>query len=395
VIDTDLAATSNTLFTVAFGGYLVAMIAAFFRLAFTRVAPDGVPVSTTAGRRVGVAALVLTAAAFAVHATSFVLRGLAAGRVPWGNMYEYGSGIALLAVGTALVLVQRRYGHLMGFVIAGALLMMTTSLLLFTEAGPLVPALESYWLQIHVSAMMFSSSVFIVAFVATTLYLVKDHAERKVTRTAAYAGSTVGAAQVTGVEAGSEAGAEVEAGVDGLEQVDDDGAGQGDGAGAYASPTAQREVLNPLLFPVVPFVVVLAFVLAVWRAPVAGMLAASAFALIGAGIWYAVPHLPPAARLDALAYRTTAFAFPLITFGIMCGAIWAEEAWGRYWGWDPKETGSFVTWTLYAAYLHARSTHGWRGRRAAWVGVTAFTALMITYYAVNLFVVGLHSYAGV
>ncbi len=141
--------------------------------------------------------------------------------------------------------------------------------------------------------------------------------------------------------------------------------------------------------------VVLVFVLAVWRAFFPAMLAASAFALIGAGIWYAIPHLPPAAKLDNLAYRTTAFAFPLITFGIMCGAIWAEEAWGRYWGWDPKETGSFVTWTLYAAYLHARSTRGWRGPKAAWVGVIGFGALMITYYAVNLFVVGLHSYAGV
>jgi cytochrome c-type biogenesis protein CcsB len=384
VIDTDLAATSNTLFHVAFGTYLAAMVAAFFRLAFTKIAPDGVAVATTAGRRVGLIATALTGIGFAVHATSFVLRGVAAGRVPWGNMYEYGSGIALLAVGTALVLLQRRHGHLMGFVVAGALLMMTTSLLLFTEAGPLVPALESYWLQIHVSAMMFSSSVFIVAFTATALYLVKDHAERKVSRTDAYIGSTVGAAQVA--PAATRAG---EGDVVGRLPGDDVG------DAVLASPTAQRDVLNPLLFPVVPFTVVLVFVLAVWRAPVPAMLAASAFALIGAGIWYAVPYLPPAASLDALAYRTTAFAFPLITFGIMCGAIWAEEAWGRYWGWDPKETGSFVTWVLYAAYLHSRSTHGWRGRRAAWVGVTAFTALMITYYAVNLFVVGLHSYAGV
>ena len=381
--NTALAETSNTLFNVAFVIYLVAMIAYFYRLAFTRVTADGVQSSTAAGRRVGMAGLGLLVIGFGVHATSFVMRGVAAGRVPWGNMYEYGSGIALLAIGAALVVLQRRYGHLVGFVIAGALLMMTTSLLLFTDAGPLVPALESYWLQIHVSAMMFSSSVFIVAFVATALYLVKDRAEVKLAATDTFGGSTVGAGQVTvpsgeGEVIGRVGEADLE-----VEEVQ------------IASATAQREVLNPVLFPVVPFLTVLVFVLAVWRAPVPAMLAASVAAMIGSGVWYAVPYLPPAARLDNLAYRTTAFAFPLITFGIMCGAIWAEEAWGRYWGWDPKETGSFVTWTLYASYLHARSTYGWRGRRAAWIGVVAFTALLVTYYAVNLFVVGLHSYAGV
>ena len=383
--DLALAETSNSLFNVAFFVYLIAMIAYFFRLAFTRVSADGVQTSTAAGRRVGHFGLAVLVGGFVVHLTSFVMRGVAAGRVPWGNMYEYGSGIALLAIAIALVVVQRRYGHLVGFVIALSLLMMTTSLLLFTDAGPLVPALESYWLQIHVSAMMFSSSVFIVGFVATALYLVKDRAETTLARTGSFTGSTVGAARsatVTPTGEGDVEGRVADADV-GVEDVQ------------IASATAQRDVLNPVLFPVVPFVGVLLFVLVVWRAPVPAMLAASVAALIGSSVWYAVPYLPPAAKLDNLAYRTTAFAFPLITFGIMCGAIWAEEAWGRYWGWDPKETGSFVTWVLYASYLHARSTYGWRGRRAAWVGVTAFTALLITYYAVNLFVVGLHSYAGV
>ncbi len=75
------------------------------------------------------------------------------------------------------------------------------------------------------------------------------------------------------------------------------------------------------------------------------------------------------------------------------GAIWAEAAWGRYWGWDPKETWSFITWVLYAGYLHARATAGWKGRKAAWVAVAAAVALIVDYYVVNIFVVGLHSYA--
>ena len=105
--------------------------------------------------------------------------------------------------------------------------------------------------------------------------------------------------------------------------------------------------------------------------------------------------LPTAAALDGLAYRLFAFAFPLWTFGIITGAIWAEDAWGRYWGWDPKETWSFITWTVFAGYLHARTTSGWRGRPAARIAMVGFAALLITYYAVNLWIVGLHSYAGV
>jgi cytochrome c-type biogenesis protein CcsB len=105
--------------------------------------------------------------------------------------------------------------------------------------------------------------------------------------------------------------------------------------------------------------------------------------------------LPAAATLDRLAYRMIAFAFPIWTFGLITGAIWAERAWGRYWGWDPKETWSFVTWVVFAGYLHARATSGWRGRRAAVIALVGFVSLLITYYAVNLWIVGLHSYAGV
>ena len=103
--------------------------------------------------------------------------------------------------------------------------------------------------------------------------------------------------------------------------------------------------------------------------------------------------LPAAPVLDRVSYAVIAFAFPIWTFAIIAGAIWAEAAWGRYWGWDPKETWSFITWVLYAGYLHARATAGWKGTRAAWIGVAAAVALVIDYYVVNIFVVGFHSYA--
>ena len=104
---------------------------------------------------------------------------------------------------------------------------------------------------------------------------------------------------------------------------------------------------------------------------------------------------PTPETLDRIAYRTTIFAFPVFGFGVIFGAIWAEEAWGRYWGWDPKETVSFIAWVIYAAYLHARSTAGWRDKKAAWINVAGFVAMVFNLFFINLVTVGLHSYAGV
>ena len=105
--------------------------------------------------------------------------------------------------------------------------------------------------------------------------------------------------------------------------------------------------------------------------------------------------VPSAEALDRLAYRVTIVAFPLYTFAVIAGAIWAEAAWGRFWGWDPKETVAFVAWVIYAAYLHARATAGWRSGRAAWVNVLGLAAVVFNLFFINLVVAGLHSYAGV
>ncbi len=105
--------------------------------------------------------------------------------------------------------------------------------------------------------------------------------------------------------------------------------------------------------------------------------------------------LPASRRIDLLAYRFHAFAFPLWTFAVAAGAVWAEYAWGRYWNWDPKETWALVTWVIYACYLHARSTAGWRGRRAALIALVGVASFWFNFIGVNLLVTGLHSYAGV
>jgi cytochrome c-type biogenesis protein CcsB len=104
-------------------------------------------------------------------------------------------------------------------------------------------------------------------------------------------------------------------------------------------------------------------------------------------------RLPSLKVLDDLNYRALTFGFPLLTLGIITGAVWAEYAWGRYWGWDPKETWSLITWFLYAAMLHQRLTVGWRGRKAAIMAIVGFLSVMFTFLGVNLLLPGLHTYS--
>jgi cytochrome c-type biogenesis protein CcsB len=136
-----------------------------------------------------------------------------------------------------------------------------------------------------------------------------------------------------------------------------------------------------------------------------GMMMASYSALsvsFGAAVLYLLQdgkrryaRLPSGALLEEIAHKSVLIGFPMLALGVALGAWWANDAWGRYWGWDPKETSALVTWLIYAGYLHARGLRGWRGKRSAWVLVLGYGGVMFTYFAVNLWVTGLHSYAGV
>ena len=309
------AKISSTFFDVTIWLYLGAMVLSFAYLAVRR-------------DRLWVLARVVTIAGAAANLVSIVARGMAADRVPWGNMFEYSTVLAFLVVVGTLVIVEgvAKIKTLTGFSLMFSVLTLAVAAMFFpVEPSPLQPALNSYWIKIHVVAAITGSSLFAIGGIATILFLLKDRSERRAL--------AVGRERVPAPIMGGAV--EVDAPHDLLPDPE--------GAGGASEPRR-------------------------------------------GGV------LPSAAALDRVAYRVIAFAFPIWTFAVIAGAIWAQEAWGRYWGWDPKETWSFVTWTIFAGYLHARSTAGWKGRRAAVIAVVGFVSLLITYYVVNLWIVGLHSY---
>jgi len=290
------------------------------------------------------AAMLVTAVGLAADVAAAATRGLAVGRVPWGNMFEYSVMVSIVVTAGFLVWALRRteVRPLGGFFVVLALLALGAGRFgLYAEAGPLVPALQSGWLRIHVLAAIIGSSLLTIASVFSALYLIKERWERR-RRPPLVAGAarTADPEEVAGA----------------LSRY------------GTATPAPTKPASAPAAPPPAP--------------PAPGALAAL------------VARLPAAGTLDALAYRTTVIAFPIWTFAIMAGAIWAQSAWGRYWGWDPKETWSFITWVVYAAYLHARATAGWRARRAAWIALAGLVATIINFYVVNTVVVGLHSYSG-
>ena len=232
-----------------------------------------------------------------LHAVAWVVRGFAVERFPLSNLYEYMLGITLgVMVAAAIALHRKSWRSLWPWILTPMLaLMFYGGTDLYAESAPVVPALQSNWLPIHVSTVAIGASVGIVSGVAALLYLLR----------------------------------------------------------LWQAPGKEKGFFGALAKP-----------------------------------------LPTAKKLDSLAYRAAIITLPTFGLGILLGAIWAESAWGRFWGWDPKETVSLITWVLYAAYLHARATPSWKGWKAAIINIVALATMIFNLFFINMVVSGLHSYAG-
>jgi cytochrome c-type biogenesis protein CcsB len=233
---------------------------------------------------------IVTAVGTLILGIGVVLRGIAAGRVPWANMYEFSISAALIILLVYLTSLKIKDVRFIATFVTGFVLvtLFAAVSLFYVEVKTLMPALQSYWLVIHVVVAILATSFFCIAAGLHIAYLVK------------------------------------------------------------AGKSAKRLME---LFPALE-------------------------------------------QLERLAYRFNVVGFVLWSFTLIAGAIWAERAWHRYWGWDTKEVWTFIIWTLYAGYLHAMATRGWSGKRAAWLGLVAFFAVIFNFTIVNMFFKGLHVYSG-
>ena len=239
-------------------------------------------------------AMGFTVVAWLLHVAAAVLRGLAAGRVPWANMFEFSLTATAIIVGVFLAIQFWQDLRFLGVYITGfvILLLGIASVNFYVPISPLPQSLQSAWLVIHV----------FVASLGTGFFAI---------------GAGLSIAQLL---------------------------------------QSRRE-------------------------------------LTGSGPRF-LATLPSAASLENLAYRVILVGFVFWTFTLIAGAIWAQRAWGRYWGWDTKEVWTFIIWTIFAGYIHARATRGWRGSRSAWLAIVGFSAVMFNFTIVNLFFKGLHTYSG-
>lgn len=258
----------------------------------------------------------LTWIGFAFHVGGDITRGIAAGRVPWSNMYEFALTGTMLIVAVYLGVLFRYDLRFLGAFITGlvVLLLGGATLAFYVEITPLADPLKSVWLVIHVFVASLATAFFALAFGLSVLQLMQARRERKVLAVAEAPGDSRAAA--------------VEASV-----------------GVTSGPRFLRT-------------------------------------------------LPSADSLESVAYRFAIIGFIFWTFTLIAGSIWANDAWGRYWGFDTKEVWTFVIWVLYAGYIHARATRGWRGTRSAWLSIIGFAAVMFNFTIVNLFFKGLHVYSG-
>ncbi|KXC07052.1 c-type cytochrome biogenesis protein CcsB [Microbacterium hominis] len=245
----------------------------------------------------------LTVLAFLFHLAGTILRGIAAERVPWANMYEFALTGTVLIVAVYLLVLRRYDLRFLGAFLIGmvVLLLGGATISFYVEVVPLMDPLKSVWLVIHVFVASLATALFAIACGISITQLLQARRERR----------------------------------------------------ARASSDTARAA--------------------------------------GPGF---LRTLPTADVLESLAYRFAIVGFVFWTFTLIAGAIWANDSWGRYWGFDVKEVWTFVIWVLYAGYIHARATRGWRGTRSAWLSIIGFVAVLFNFTIVNMFFQGLHSYSG-
>ncbi|AOY77472.1 c-type cytochrome biogenesis protein CcsB [Clostridium formicaceticum] len=272
----NLLQLENSFFNVAISTYIISMVLYFLFFVMKH-------------EKAGMYATFLIKIAFILHTLAIIVRGIGAERIPLTNQYEFATSFAW-GISLCFIIFEHKYHfRAMGtFVTPIIFIIIGYAAMQSKDVRPLMPALQSYWLALHVATAVIGYGSFGVACGVSCMYLLKDKFK-------------------------------------------------------------EDQFIHK--------------------------------------------HIPTLEKLDAISYRATALGFLFLTLVIVTGAIWAEQAWGRYWAWDPKETWSFITWIIYSVYLHLRLTKRWRGKKAALFSIIGFICVLFTYIGVNTLLPSIHSYA--
>ncbi|GGB33783.1 c-type cytochrome biogenesis protein CcsB [Virgibacillus dakarensis] len=354
----------------------------------------------------GIIGITLTLVGFAAQLVYFVTRWLASGHAPVSNMFEFvtffGMGVVLAFI---IIYFIYRLSILGLFALPIALILIAYASMFPTEISPLISSLQSHWLYIHVTTVSIAQAILSISFVAGLIYLIRQIDQSTASKRTFWLEVIlfglfifIGFSVSGGIFKAMDYHAEFQYIEQGNETTTD--YQMPAIVGPHDSKLLTQDVMKP------------------WFAAPSWMHGADAGRKFNSVIWsvftgliiYLIFRLISRKRvgatiqpllkkvspdlLDEVSYRAVAIGFPLFTLGgLIFASIWAQEAWGRFWGWDPKEVWALVTWFFYAAFLHLRLSRGWHGEKSAWLAVGGFAIIMFNLIAVNLILAGLHSYA--
>ncbi|GAB4073550.1 cytochrome c biogenesis protein ResC [Barrientosiimonas marina] len=389
--------------TMLYTAFIIYLIATFFFGATIRQK------NKQTGREFsGKIGITLTIIGFLAQIVYFITRWLASGHAPVSNMFEFVTFFGMCLVFAFIVIYFIYRVNVLGlFALPIALILIAFASMFPTEISPLIPSLQSHWLYIHVTTVALAQAILAVSFVAALIYLIRqiDQTVRSKRTTwleiilfglFVFIGFSVisTAFNLSGYSAEFEYSSQAQgqtvttdyhlppiAGPNEGELLTGDRMEPVFDAPGWMQGVEAARKLNTIIWSVLTGLVLYGIVRLILRKR------------IGAAIQPFLKKVKPD-LLDEISYRAVAIGFPVFTLGgIIFAAIWAQIAWDRFWGWDPKEVWALVTWFFYAAFLHLRLSRGWHGEKSAWLATVGFVVILFNLLAVNLVLAGLHSYA--
>ncbi|MDP1418827.1 c-type cytochrome biogenesis protein CcsB [Peribacillus simplex] len=345
----------------------------------------------------------ITILGFAAQIGYFITRWIAAGHAPVSNLFEFTTFFGMMLVGAFILIYFLYKTPALGlFALPIALLIIAYASMFPTEISPLIPALQSDWLHIHVTTAAAGQSILAISFVTAIIYLIKFVDQTKSSKRTFWLEvimftlvCTIGFVIITSSFAAMDYKAN-------FDWVDKHGAEvkQEFNLPALVGPNEGKLIETDRFEPLVDMPALInakKLNTVLWSFGMGlvlyGLIRLIARKRVAALIKPIVKNVN-LNLLDEISYRSVLIGFPIFTLGALIFAmIWAQVAWTRFWGWDPKEVWALVTWLFYAAFLHLRMSKGWQGEKSAWLAVIGFAIIMFNLIFVNLVIAGLHSYA--